>query len=73
MWTNILAGIWTECTKNTHRVQHLAFHLNRNLLADEKLGEVAKLLWVLDERIDHAPSTRAERYLVLPPVGLEER
>ena len=39
--TNVLAGIRIDCTKNTHRVQHLALHLYPNPLADEKLAEDA--------------------------------
>ena len=68
---DVLAGIRLECTKNTHRVQHLVPHLTANLLADEKLAEDAKQLWVLDGRIDQAPCKRAERRLVLL-VGLAE-
>ena len=58
--TTNLACIRIECTQDTHRLQHLALHLNPDLLADQKLAKHAKQLGVLHERVDDAPRVRAD-------------
>ena len=55
-----LSGIWVECTKYTHSLEHFPLHLNPNLIAHQKLSKDAKQLRKLNEWVDHTPRMRTD-------------